>query len=282
MHSIRRAAARAACSSSAVAVPRQQIASFAMQISKTNARPAAVLPLARHFSQTMRVAQDEKSAVEEAIGAAAHTGSTMESSSSAANPNLKCQIYISNMTFDVTESHLRDAFGKYGEILDHKIGRDGRGLSRGFGFVTFDSPEAAQRAIDEANQSFWHGRRINVQPRKAEGTMTNDRTRQQHQSRDGPEGPTKSLYIGNIPYETSDSDLNKMFRELDNVVDVRVAIDRNTGWPRGFAHADFADVASAEKAFEKLSTLSLGGRTLRIDYSQSRQNTRRPGLDQGE
>lgn len=236
-----------------------------MQISKTNARPATVLPLARYFSQTFRVAQDEKEGVEEAIRSAEQTGSTIESSSQ--QPSVANQIFISNMTFDVTETHLRDAFSKYGEIVEHKIGRDGRGLSRGFGFITFDSPEAAQRAVQEANQSFWHGRRILVAPKKAnEGAGG---ARRQPRS-NAPQGPTNSLYIGNIPYETSDADLNKLFRELDNVTDVRVAVDRNTGWPRGFAHADFTDVASAERGFEKLSALTLGGRNLRLDYAQTR------------
>lgn len=82
-----------------------------------------------------------------------------------------------------------------------------------------------------------------------------------------PPGPTQSLYIGNIPYETTDAELNRLFREMDNVKDVRVAVDRVTGWPRGFAHADFADVESAEKAFHKLQGATLGQRELRIDYA---------------
>ena len=59
-----------------------------------------------------------------------------------------------------------------------------------------------------------------------------------------------------------------MFRELDNVTDVRVAVDRNTGWPRGFAHADFTDVESAVRAMEKLNSTTLAGRRLRTDYAQ--------------
>lgn len=61
-----------------------------------------------------------------------------------------------------------------------------------------------------------------------------------------------------------------MFRSLENVTDVRVAVDRNTGWPRGFAHADFVDVESATKAYEKLLQYNLGGRELRVDYAEHR------------
>lgn len=57
---------------------------------------------------------------------------------------------------------------------------------------------------------------------------------------------------------------------MENITDVRVAVDRNTGWPRGFAHADFADLESAIKAHEAISQMTLGGRNLRVDYSQKR------------
>lgn len=81
--------------------------------------------------------------------------------------------------------------------------------------------------------------------------------------------PTKTLFIGNMSFEMSDKDLNDLFREVKNVLDVRVAIDRRTGQPRGFAHADFLDIASAEKGAEYLRTKSFHGRTLRVDYSAS-------------
>lgn len=83
--------------------------------------------------------------------------------------------------------------------------------------------------------------------------------------------PTSSLYIGNIPYETSDADLNRLFKDLENVKEVRVAVDRNTGWPRGFAHADFYDVESAKKAHEQLQNFEIGGRRVRIDYAETKE-----------
>jgi nucleolin len=70
-----------------------------------------------------------------------------------------------------------------------------------------------------------------------------------------------------MSYEMTDKDLNELFREVKNVLDVRVAIDRRTGNPRGFAHADFADVASAEAAGEYLRSKTFYGRNLRVDYS---------------
>lgn len=79
--------------------------------------------------------------------------------------------------------------------------------------------------------------------------------------------PSKTLFIGNLAFEMSDADLNKLFRDIDNVIDVRVAIDRRTGQPRGFAHADFIDVDSAVKALSFLQGKDVHGRSLRVDYS---------------
>lgn len=72
-----------------------------------------------------------------------------------------------------------------------------------------------------------------------------------------------------MAFDMSDRELNNLFREIRNVVDVRVAIDRRTGQPRGFAHADFTDVESAKEAMVALSGKEVCGRALRVDYSQS-------------
>lgn len=141
-----------------------------------------------------------------------------------------------------------------------------------FGYVTFDSVDAAQRAIDLFNMQNFEGRRLSVQfslatagtraPRQSGGRL-GDRS-------DRPiNAPTRTLFIGNMSFDMSDRDLNNLFREIKNVIDVRVAIDRRTGQPRGFAHADFADIASAERALGELSGKVVCGRALRVDFSTS-------------
>ena len=81
--------------------------------------------------------------------------------------------------------------------------------------------------------------------------------------------PSKTLFVGNMSFEMTDQDLNDLFREIRNVKDVRVAIDRRTGQPRGFAHADFDDVDSAVQAMEQLDGKEIYGRRLRVDYGES-------------
>jgi nucleolin len=95
-----------------------------------------------------------------------------------------------------------------------------------------------------------------------------------------PSPPSKTLFIGNMSFEMSDKDLNDLFRDLRNVLDVRVAIDRRTGQPRGFAHADFVDIASATQAKEALSQKTVYGRQLRVDYSVSGSKSTRENRQQ--
>jgi nucleolin len=129
-----------------------------------------------------------------------------------------------------------------------------------YAYLEFDTTEEATAAIEAKNQTVFEGRRlivnyINRTPRTRE---TNP--------------PSKSLFIGNLAFEMSDADLNSLFRDIRNVLDVRVAIDRRTGQPRGFAHADFVDVESAMKAHDQLANKIVFDRPLRVDYSTGERN----------
>lgn len=134
-----------------------------------------------------------------------------------------------------------------------------------FGYVEFANVEDAKTAIDNLDMQVFEGRNLVCQfnkPRTNSRSLNNKAAYQ-------PNPPAKTLFIGNMSFEMSDQDLNDLFRDIRNVNDVRVAIDRRTGQPRGFAHADFLDVASATKAKAILSEKTIYGRQLRVDFSTS-------------
>lgn len=101
----------------------------------------------------------------------------------------------------------------------------------------------------------------------AHQTEGSSRTDYQEKRNKVQNAPSKTLFIGNMSFEMTDRDLNNLFRGIRNVIDVRVAIDRRTGQPRGFAHADFVDVKSAMEAMKVLDGKETYGRKLRVDYS---------------
>lgn len=190
---------------------------------------------------------------------------------------------MGNLFFDVTAADLTNHFKKFGNVTYATIVHDSRGLSKGcvrphgnlypnadigfhrFGYITFDSVEAATRAVEAMNTQIFEGRRIIVQFAQANTTL-----RRAHKP------PTRTLYVGNLPFDMSDRELNELFRSVHNVIDVRVAVERKTGQFLGFVHADFLDVPSAQAAYEFLSSRTPHGRRLRLDYAPTRYR-RSPG-----
>ncbi len=72
-------------------------------------------------------------------------------------------IYISNLSFDVNDSDLRELFEEYGAVSSAKVISDKfTGKSRGFGFVEMDNDEEGQKAIEDLNQAEYDGKVINV------------------------------------------------------------------------------------------------------------------------
>lgn len=62
-------------------------------------------------------------------------------------------LYIKNLDLDVTEEVLREKFSKFGKIASLVISKEDSGTSRGFGFVNFDNPDDARRAMERMNGS---------------------------------------------------------------------------------------------------------------------------------
>lgn len=72
-------------------------------------------------------------------------------------------IYISNLSYGITDADLKELFAEYGEISSAKVIMDREtGRSRGFGFVEMSDDEQGQKAIDELNQAEYDGKVIRV------------------------------------------------------------------------------------------------------------------------
>jgi RNA recognition motif-containing protein len=87
-------------------------------------------------------------------------------------------------------------------------------------------------------------------------------------------GSLKKLYVGNLPFSTSEDELREMFEKHGSTVSVRVITDRETGRSRGFGFVEFADDGCAEKALESLDGVDMSGRPLRVNEAQDRRGGR--------
>ena len=76
------------------------------------------------------------------------------------------------------------------------------------------------------------------------------------------------IYVGNLPYDTSDSDLQQLFGQYGTVASARVVMDRATGRAKGFGFVEMNDRAEAEKAIAGTNGADMNGRPLRVNESQ--------------
>jgi len=80
----------------------------------------------------------------------------------------------------------------------------------------------------------------------------------------------KSIYVGNLPFNTTEDEVRNTFEQYGEVGSVKLISDRDTGRPRGFGFVEM-DGASADAAIQALDGASFGGRTLRVNEARPRQ-----------
>jgi RNA recognition motif-containing protein len=76
------------------------------------------------------------------------------------------------------------------------------------------------------------------------------------------------LYVGNLPYETTESDLQALFGDVGQVSTINIVRDRDTGRPRGFAFVEMSDVDGAQRAISELDRRQYGGRSLTVNEAK--------------
>lgn len=80
----------------------------------------------------------------------------------------------------------------------------------------------------------------------------------------------KSIYIGNLPWSTSEEQLKQLFQEVGNVLSVKLINDRETGKPKGFGFVEMED-NDAAAAIEKFNGFEYGGRTLKVNEANPKK-----------
>ena len=84
------------------------------------------------------------------------------------------------------------------------------------------------------------------------------------------------IYVGNLPYDTTDQELQQLFEQSGRVASARVVMDRDTGRSKGFGFVEMPDRGEAEKAIQTLNGKDMNGRALRVNESQPKPRTGGP------
>lgn len=79
------------------------------------------------------------------------------------------------------------------------------------------------------------------------------------------------LYVGSLPYSTTDQQLSEVFSQYGTVQSAKVITDRYTGQSRGFGFVEMATNEEAQKAIAALNGTNLGGRTLVVNEARPQE-----------
>ncbi|HCI82805.1 MAG TPA: RNA-binding protein [Ktedonobacter sp.] len=80
------------------------------------------------------------------------------------------------------------------------------------------------------------------------------------------------LYVGGLPYQTTEQDLIDLFEQIGPVASATVIMDRDTGRSKGFGFVEMDDEA-AQAAIDRLNGSSLGNRTITVNQARERQSS---------
>jgi RNA recognition motif-containing protein len=79
---------------------------------------------------------------------------------------------------------------------------------------------------------------------------------------------TNKLYIGGLPYRSTEDEIRAAFEEAGTVTSVSIISDRMTGRSRGFGFVEMADEAQAQAAIDRWDGKDFGGRTLSVSFAR--------------
>ena len=85
------------------------------------------------------------------------------------------------------------------------------------------------------------------------------------------------LYVGKLPYQTTDQDLADLFGQYGQVVSATVIIDRETGRSKGFGFVEMSNNQEAQTAQSQLNNSVLGERTIVVNEANDRRDSRSSG-----
>jgi RNA recognition motif-containing protein len=87
------------------------------------------------------------------------------------------------------------------------------------------------------------------------------------------------LYVGNLPYSTTDEDLRTLFAQAGTVVSVDVIKDRFTGDSKGFAFVEMSSQSEGENAIRMFNGYSMGNREIKVNIARPREERAPGGFD---
>uniref|UniRef100_A0A0G4HUU5 RRM domain-containing protein n=1 Tax=Chromera velia CCMP2878 TaxID=1169474 RepID=A0A0G4HUU5_9ALVE len=195
----------------------------------------------------------EKSAEEMPVPAPEHSDSTTDA------PNDK-NIFVFHLPPEWKDDDLQKNFEKFGQIESVKIVSRPDGSSRGFGFVSFADPSAAQDAVSEMHGFLCPGtsKRLKVSLKKSRTQCQDEQIRKimAHSC-------SVTLFVFHLPVDWTDAELKDTFGAFGNILSVRV-MRNSDGSSKGFGFVSFEQAQEAADALMHLNGFQVGVKHLKV------------------
>lgn len=182
-------------------------------------------------------------------------------------------VFIKNFGDDFTSEQLDEAFKVFGTIESAVVMVDDKGKGRGFGFVSFMSPEAASMAVEKMNGKMLNGHAIYVSraQKKKERQMELHRRYEAEKMERYNKYQGVNLYVKNLDDTITDDKLRSEFAKFGNITSAKVMVDE-LGHSRGFGFVCFSSPEEATKAVTELNGRILVAKPLYVALAQRKED----------
>jgi len=184
-------------------------------------------------------------------------------------------VFVKNFADKLDDAKLRELFEKYGPISSCTVMKDGEGKSRGFGFVSFENPEDAERAVNELNGSDVPDSDLKLTAcraqKKAEREAELSRVYEQLKAERMQRYQGVNLYVKNLDDSVDSEELRKNFEQHGVIASAKVMLD-DSGRSKGFGFVCFEKPDDATKAVVEMNNRMLNGKPLYVALAQRKED----------
>ncbi|KAI9725907.1 MAG: Protein phosphatase PP2A regulatory subunit B [Chrysothrix sp. TS-e1954] len=170
-------------------------------------------------------------------------------------------VFIKNLDVAIDNKALHDTFAAFGPILSCKVAQDELGNSKGYGFVHYDTAEAANNAIKHVNGMLLNEKKVFV----GHHVPKKDRMSKFEEMK----ANFTNIYVKNINPEATDDDFRQLFEKHGDVSSATIARDED-GKSRGFGFVNYIRHEEASTAVEKLHDEDFKGSRLYVGRAQKK------------
>jgi polyadenylate-binding protein len=171
-------------------------------------------------------------------------------------------VFIKNLDTAIDNKALHDTFAAFGNILSCKVAQDEFGNSKGYGFVHYETAEAATNAIKHVNGMLLNEKKVFVGHHIA---------KKDRQSKfEEMKANFTNIYVKNIESEVTDDEFRDLFEKYGEITSASIARDPDTGKSRGFGFVNFVNHENAATAVEELNDKDFKGQALYVGRAQKK------------